>query len=386
MNLAANAYTDEPDNDTKSPLERLVAYLNIYTDTKSSLTLTREHLVTLHRYFEFSQTLPTEADRMPAWLGEYAAEDPAFAPDAMWPVVDTIRQHAAQWPSIADESKSLASHLANNTTAIDATAEQILCNYIAHAEGAQAQTWQDVLAIEPATLAVQTKSDIQALLDVFESLMGEVIAYQFIVERISEKTTTFRRALCEQLMPAVGNKCRLVTKTLIARNGLLPGVTMDELDQELKRSATELLAATQIRFFQLLGKGTDSPQDREIFEAHLQRYATASQRRDEMFKALHPESPAEVALLALSRQLTDLNVRLEDVRTAANHLHTAWGSVHAYVSQALKKIPLLEDSRSLATFMIDFTVFVRVWKAIREKAKRVATVFADADANVARGA
>lgn len=96
-----------------------------------------------------------------------------------------------------------------------------------------------------------------------------------------------------------------------------------------------------------------------------------------------PWTPPPSTSLALSRQLTELSTRLQDVRTAANHLHTAWGDVHAYVGQALKKIPSLADSRSLATFRLDTIGFLRLWDAVRKKAKRVAIAFADADADIA---
>ncbi|MFS0828292.1 hypothetical protein [Pseudomonas phoenicis] len=364
-------------------MAKLDAYTRIYTGGLNQLTLNREHVVTLNRYYEYATALPTDAATLGAGSSAAFIASSGLSPLAAQSLFDAVREHAAQWPLLAGESTKLASYLASEKTVLPNWDDTIIAHYPALADGDRLSVWQTLSSAAPVKLAANVKADISSFHEAFEDFQGEMIAYTFMVARISEQAVTFRRGLSEQLIPALKKAWSSLAKSAIARDGSDAPRNIDALDSDVEQCAQAYLLAKQKCLDALMQGVADVDKDLQYLEARLRHYKTACQKRSEALRALPLGGRVENTLTELVLRLVELGTLLEDVRTAANHLHTAWGSIGTYISEALERVQSIEDSQALATFMINYLLFRRCWDEIRGRATQVTAVFAEANNHIA---
>ncbi|MFS0828294.1 alpha-xenorhabdolysin family binary toxin subunit A [Pseudomonas phoenicis] len=383
MNLDSPEYLELQNNAATQPLVLTRALVDLDGEEQGGLTLTREHIITLKNYYDFAMTLPIAEAEAIQWLGYEEIAKPELMPASMAELFTEVRKHASGWDPLSDECKQLAHSLGTTAQAITAAGELVLsaCKEVKKIGGGKTP-WQEIKLKEPVALDADDHVVIDEVTTFIEEIKRKALDYDQKVRAVIAHTEQFRSTLSDELIPKTKNKSRAIGQYQDDQKVAGVKAQITELDQEI--------TALQKEYDSLVGKALGSASGGllaliiagSIFGYQAETARKARNRAQEKRRALSVELKKLVkidgAIEELATNTSMLMDRLSDARTAANYLHTAWGSVGSYLQASLDSLKSIDDTQKLLIFILHFSTFLKQWGEIKDKSHRLTIIFDEA--------
>ena len=350
---------------------------------EGGLTLTREHIITLNKYANYVTSLPASQDKMVRWLGYRTIDEPELTPEKMLLAFGALRAHARRWGSLSDQSKGLSIELASVANSIDAGGQVIIeeCRRV-RALGPDKKNWEQVRFGAPVALDARDMRTVSTLVDYMMILKEDVDHYASRVAAVLKETETFRDEARFKLIPAIKQKSAAIDRT--KGSGAVERLreSIAEVDKEIEQLSKEydqyVKAALTGLSAGIIGVAiTGGIYGSKAEKARKERKKCQEQRR--AFAAqLRAQLNLEGRMEELGTSMSELDTRLQDVVTAASHLHTAWQTVNSYIEASMDKLARITTGQDLARFIFYFSQFLSQWTYIERTALRLTRIFDDA--------
>lgn len=383
MSVESPQYAEVAAAAASSPIAVTTALAKVDGENQGGLTLTREHIITLKKYYEFAMGLPiTQADTA-RWLNYDAIDKPELMPASMAELFADVRQHALGWSPLSDECKSLAHILGSTAREIDTTctlvlkyAEDFRKRYSSKAD------WHDVVIAQPISLGREDKVLLDDISQILEELGKVAREYQNKVQEVVKSTGKFRDTLEQQLLPKIGFKVVAVGQYKNNDKTAEVKARIAELDTDITGLQTEYanLVASSVSGLSAgvigvaITAGIFAP---KAEEARKRRNAAQEERRG-LGQRLMELKRIDGAVEQLAMNIDAIKCRLQDVDMAASHLNTAWGSIEVYIAESIKQIDKIQNNKQLLKLIVHLTDFSSQWKAVEEKSVQLTKIFDDA--------
>ncbi|MBA1203413.1 alpha-xenorhabdolysin family binary toxin subunit A [Pseudomonas capeferrum] len=380
MNIQSREYDQLQEQAATLPSALLKGMSERDGPDEGGLTLTREHIITLNKYANYVTSLPAGQDNMVRWLGYTSIAEAELTPEEMLLLFGALRAHARRWGSLSDQSKGLSIELASVANSINAGGKVIIdeCRRV-RALGPDKKKWEQIMFGAPVALDAQDKRTVSTLVDYMMILKEDVNHYAGRVAAVLKETETFRDEARFKLIPAVRQKAVAIDRT--RGSGAVERLreSIADVDKEIEQLSKEYdqyvtaalsgLAAGPIGVAITGGiygaKAEEVRKERKKCQA--QRRTFAEQLRDQL--------SLEGRMEELGTSMSELDTRLQDVVTAASHLHTAWQTVGSYIEASMEKLGKITTGQELARFIFYFSQFLSQWAYIETTALRLTHIF-----------
>lgn len=339
-----------------------------------ALMFSRKDLLTIKRYEAAVRRLPQRGDERYKKTFEVLG----LTIDDVDNYFDNLRRHVDSWDHIEDLCKSVGNDL-------QVFAEELLVsggefiNYLKTMEAWEsiydnAETLPDLPLSSADVKTFQQGVDIYlvALKDDIEDKLKGIAQVKKLVDHFARDIKNNLKSEAE------GLENRLLEKSI-------PG-TLDTLVSELK-GVDEEIERKRIEYNGLVGSafyglvfgpfglaitgGIYGPQA----EAVRKEKNGLIEKRQELNEKVQVLSSDVGDFLYLTTSMTDIRFRLVGVEKGAKNLEDAWGLMHAYASDSLKKASRLETQFAVKKFIAGFERIVRPWNSILEISRDMSHLF-----------
>ncbi|MCP3751276.1 alpha-xenorhabdolysin family binary toxin subunit A [Pseudomonas sp. SBB6] len=352
---------------------------------EGGLTLTREHIVTLNKYANYTFQLPVAKAAVIRWLGYSTIKEPDLMPDKMEAMHKQLQKHGRRWTVLADNSKKLGFELAASANGINTTGDEILVILEnSRALGKRRDAWETIKFDKAISLGTEDRHRVLDLVDYMEVLREDVDLFSRRVGAVREETEQFRDTAREQLIPLVAVKTQAIKRQ--KASGAVQQLREDlaELDNEIKKLEAEYdqyvkAALSGLAAGPLGAAITGGIYGSKAAKVRKERNKLQGQR-GELSQKLKAAVRLEGLVEDLGTQMGQLDTRLRDVVTAASHLQSAWQLIGVYIDTSIEHLQRIESNQELFKFAIFFKRFIGQWKDIETFAQHMNRVFDDAAA------
>ncbi|QBF28187.1 hypothetical protein EXN22_21785 [Pseudomonas tructae] len=352
---------------------------------EGGLTLTREHIVTLNQYANYTFQLPVAKDAVIRWLGYSTINEPELMPSKMEAMHKQLQKHGRSWTVLADNSKKLGFELAASANGINTTGDEILdILEKSRALGRRRDAWETIKFDKAISLGAEDRNRVLDLVDYMEVLREDVDLFARRVSAVREETECFRDTAREQLIPLVAVKIQAIKRQ--EASGVVQQQREDlaELDNEIKRREAEYDQYVKAALSGLAAGPLGAAITGGIYgskAAKVRKERNKLQgRRAELSQKLKGSVRLEGLVEELGTQMGQLDTRLRDVVTASSHLQSAWQLIGVYIDASIEHLQRIKSNLELLKFAIFFKRFIGQWKDIEKFAQHMNRVFDDAAA------
>ncbi|MDD1015851.1 alpha-xenorhabdolysin family binary toxin subunit A [Pseudomonas rubra] len=352
---------------------------------EGGLTLTREHIVTLNQYANYTFQLPVAKDAVIRWLGYSTIQEPDLMPSKMEAMHKQLQKHGRCWTVLADNSKKLGFELAASANGINTTGDEILeILENSRALGRHRDAWETLKFEKALRLGADDRRRVLDLVDYMEVLREDVDLFARRVNAVREETEQFRDTAREQLIPLVAVKSQALKRQ--KASGAVQQLREDlaELDNEIKRLEAEYDQYVKAALSGLAAGPLGAAITGGIYGSKAAKVRKERNKLQGQRAALSQKIKESVRLEGLveelGTQMGQLDTRLRDVVTASSHLQSAWQLIGVYIDTSIEHLQRIETNQALFKFSIFFKRFIGQWKDIEKFAQHMNRVFDDAAA------
>ncbi|TDF81694.1 alpha-xenorhabdolysin family binary toxin subunit A [Pseudomonas sp. H9] len=350
---------------------------------EGGLTLTREHIVTLSEYANYTFTLPTTHDTVVRWLGYSTIASQDLMPGQMLGLNKDLRAHGSKWKDLADNSKRLGFELAANANGINTTGSEIIeILEKTKALGKKNEAWETITFDHPVVLNATDKGSVLDLVDYMTVLREDVDRFAKRVNEVGEETEKFRSEATTVLIPAVLSKSRAIKDLNTGEQIKEMREDLAEIDKRIKQLEAEYDQYVKAALSGLAAGPLGAVITGSIYGSKAEKVRKERNKLQKERGALSQKLKAAVKLEGLveelGTQMGQTETRLRDVVTAASHLHSAWLKIGTYIDASIEQLKRIENNQQLYKFAIFFKRFIGQWKEIEKFAQHMNRVFDDA--------
>lgn len=350
---------------------------------EGGLTLSREHILTINRYVNYVYALPRTQDNLERWLGYRDIDEPELKPASMEMLFGDLRGHADKWKDLSNASKRLSSELASTASRIDVTGQEIVrdCERLRE-QGLGGMPWEEMALAQPIPLSASDQEAVTLLVEYMNLINTDTRGYAERVERVVDLCAVFRNEIVLKLLPAVADKdVALERKKGDGEVERLRG-RLKELDTEIAELKASYDQYLKLALGSLAGGALGAIIGGSIYGSKAESVRKERKKlevvRRNVAEQLRVRLNLEGRLTELVQFVDDLDARLRDVVESANHLHSMWGHVDTYISDAVKELEKIKDGQKLAIFVIIFKRFIAQWEDVERFSLHLTRVFDDA--------
>ncbi|WP_296263429.1 alpha-xenorhabdolysin family binary toxin subunit A [Pseudomonas sp. UBA6562] len=371
---------------SEEPNELFDAMIDSGGENEGGVTLTKQHILSIKKYHEYSKGLPSTKEDVEVWLGYTTISQPELQPVSLAKFFSEVRDHGAQWQPIVTDNKTLTFQLKiaagdiidGGTSLIKKCDALILANK-------DEDPWRELPAPEVGTTLTPLTDDqrkgVKSIARYIDIMQKAADDYLVKVDDVVKKTETFANAFTELIkkaeakQAAVGNYQKEQKtediKTKIADLDKKIAVLQKQYEEQVQ-DALKGIAGGVIGFIiSGIFFGVQAEQTRKTRNEH-------QTERRQLSLELAKFHKIDGAVEELNTNLLELVFHLRDADVSAGLLHTAWLGIKSFLEDSKGKLDDIESVEDIGLFRTYFQGFVRQWVRIEKKSEQLNDIFEQA--------
>ena len=358
------------------------------SDTRDTgLILTKEQVVNLKKYEIAGLALPTELDKIIAYLGYETGAGLGLEAVDFQQTFKIINGHARLWNPLRTDLLTVNTKLVVFAGSIQVYGESMkeVFNDIAALgliEKYNIKTLEDLRKVERQQgikfpdIEAEDRNDLGYFLD---QILKKVKEQETEALAIKQRLDSFGRQLAQQVGPAI--KLKL---SLIDNNGLSSEIkalqlkidnralAIEEKNKEYKEMVKQAISAVIGNLVMMIYSSVQAEKIRKE-----RNKLTEQQEADIALMTKKDQILASLGRIRMDFQNLDLIVIDADIAT--KNLITVWNSLGTFIAASATEVDGIHDGLTMRRFRNQFNLVVTPWETIEADAKKLQHVFAEAD-------
>ncbi|HEX8589447.1 alpha-xenorhabdolysin family binary toxin subunit A [Pseudomonas sp.] len=358
------------------------------SDTRDTgLILTKEQVVNLKKYEIAGLALPTELDKIIAYLGYETGAGLGLEAVDFQQTFKIINGHARLWNPLRTDLLTVNTKLVVFAGSIQVYGESMkeVFNDIAALgliEKYNIKTLEDLRKVERQQgikfpdIEAEDRNDLGYFLD---QILNKVKEQETEALAIKQRLDSFGRQLAQQVGPAI--KLKL---SLIDNNGLSSEIkalqlkidnralAIEEKNKEYKEMVKQAISAVIGNLVMMIYSSVQAEKIRKE-----RNKLTEQQEADIALMTKKDQILASLGRIRMDFQNLDLIVIDADIAT--KNLITVWNSLGTFIAASATEVDGIHDGLTMRRFRNQFNLVVTPWETIEADAKKLQHVFAEAD-------
>ncbi|MGY4495083.1 alpha-xenorhabdolysin family binary toxin subunit A [Pseudomonas sp. TE3610] len=353
----------------------------------SGLLVTREDIFKIKSYERTALALPSNLQSVTQLLGFSKSGIAGLEPADLLATYKKLRGHGLSWADLEEKVKLTSASLYTFSSEFLVTGQRVI-DVIEKMDFVKQLTTpiREAVIEDGADLAPKELSDNDKLVKdlglarLLEMMAASIEAQLAAVTLVKNRTSGFASEITQKLIPEVGQKITLSQKHNLGKkveelNAEIAELTKD-IDQK-KQEYNELVkkALDGINFMGPVGLVVLGG----IFGAQAEKVRKARNKmigvRDAKVAEVKVLAPLIEAVGRLAGYLDNLDMSLKDAEVGANNLRDMWLLLHTWVTESLGKLRLIDDSKTLFEFVMEFQLVLLPWNDIKQTSYELNTTF-----------
>lgn len=358
------------------------------SDTRDTgLILTKEQVKNLKKYEIAGLALPTELDKIIAYLGYENGAGLGLEAVDFQQTFKIVNGHARLWNPLRTDLLTVNTKLVVFAGSIQVYGESMkeVFNDIAALgliEKYNIKTLEDLRKVELQQgikfpdIEAEDRNDLGYFLD---QILNKVKEQQTEALAIKQRLDSFGRQLAQQVGPAIKLKLSLIDNNALSSEIKALQLKIDnralaieEKNKEYKEMVKQAISAVIGNLVMMIYSSFEAEKIRK--ESNK---LTEEQEADIALMTKKDKILASLGRIRMDFQNLDLIVIDADIAT--KNLITVWNSLGTFIAASAAEVDGIHDGLSMRRFRNQFNLVVKPWETIEADAKKLQHVFAEAD-------
>jgi hypothetical protein len=359
------------------------------------LILTKEQIKNLKKYEVAGLALPTQLHDVVAYLGYESGAGQGLEASDFQKTFSTIHAHARQWNPLRTDLINVGTKLeifAGKMEVYGRTMEGIYADIraLGTLEVHGIKTLEDVKrlklelgdqfpGIDLDANDLETKSEFALYLSKILDLVKE---QESEVDDITQRLASFGFELANTVHPAIRLKMKVIENSPLSEQvrqlkDVIDSrdVQIDEKSKEYKKLVSSSLGSLTGGVPGLAGAIYFGVEAEKVRKERNRLLAEQSKDVADMQHKDHVIGSLKSVKLDLQR----LDIIVIDADIATQNLTLVWNRLGDYFKQSSQSVDAINDALAVRSFMTNFRLVAEPWKGIKEDARKLLDVFAEAD-------
>ncbi|WP_455922776.1 alpha-xenorhabdolysin family binary toxin subunit A [Pseudomonas putida] len=353
----------------------------------SGLLVTREDIFKIKNYQRTALGLPSTLPSLVQLLGFSKSGIVGLEPVDLLASYKKLREHGLSWTDLEEKVKLTSANLYTFSSEFLVSGQRLI-NVVEEMDFVKQLTTpiRDAVIEDGADLVPKALSEKDKLIKdmglakLLEMMAASIETQLAAVTLVKNRTSSFASVITTNLIPEIGHKIALSQKHSLGKkveelNAAIAELTKD-IDQK-KQEYNELVkkALDGINFMGPVGLVVLGG----IFGAQAEKVRKARNKmigeRDAKVAEVKVLAPLIEAVGRLAGYLDNLDMSLKDAEVGANNLRDMWMLLHTWVGESLSKLRLIDDSKTLFEFVVEFQLVLLPWNDIKSVSYELNTTF-----------
>lgn len=358
------------------------------SDTRDTgLILTKEQVINLKKYEIAGLALPTELDKIIAYLGYENGAGLGLEAVDFQQTFKIVNGHARLWNPLRTDLLTVNTKLVVFAGSIQVYGESMkeVFNDIAALgliEKYDIKTLEDLRKVELQQgikfpdIEAEDRNDLGYFLD---QILNKVKEQQTEALAIKQRLDSFGRQLAQQVGPAIKLKLSLIDNNALSSEIKALQLKIDnralaieEKNKEYKEMVKQAISAVMGNLVMMIYSSVQAEKIRKE-----RNKLTEEQEADIALMTKKDQILASLGRIRMDFQNLDLIVIDADIAT--KNLITVWNSLGTFIAASAAEVDGIHDGLSMRRFRNQFNLVVKPWETIEADAKKLQHVFAEAD-------
>lgn len=358
------------------------------SDTRDTgLILTKEQVINLKKYEIAGLALPTELDKIIAYLGYENGAGLGLEAVDFQQTFKIVNGHARLWNPLRTDLLTVNTKLVVFAGSIQVYGESMkeVFNDIAALgliEKYNIKTLEDLRKVELQQgikfpdIEAEDRNDLGYFLD---QILNKVKEQQTEALAIKQRLDSFGRQLAQQVGPAIKLKLSLIDNNALSSEIKALQLKIDnralaieEKNKEYKEMVKQAISAVIGNLVMMIYSSVQAEKIRKE-----RNKLTEEQEADIALMTKKDQILASLGRIRMDFQNLDLIVIDADIAT--KNLITVWNSLGTFIAASAAEVDGIHDGLSMRRFRNQFNLVVKPWETIEADAKKLQHVFAEAD-------
>lgn len=359
---------------------------------RSAGIFTRNDLINIHKYIDFSLSIPPSNADIVTWLGLDPTEYLPIEASAITSLIQLIRIHAGTWECIEQQVKQQSINLSLTSRNIVETGSQIL-DYINHmpiiiqiSNSLDSLSQSDLVQISYHSDDQQIATELLTILE----LIKEDIKTQ------ATKTTNIRNSISDFRMHIIGGdlsdlqqvdsllfRVKSLYSQLDSKNNLNTEPYLQEklflMKKEVYQLELEYTHFVKLSFTGLAGGLIGLLITGGIFGSKAEKIRHHKNELlheiNEINHKLNKDAFIKKTILDIQLQLQKIDGYFKDARLAVDHLDYMWLVILTEINQSIETFARIDNAASLLKFITRFRKIITAWASVQTYADQLIALF-----------
>lgn len=358
------------------------------SDTRDTgLILTKEQVKNLKKYEIAGLALPTELDKIIAYLGYEKGAGLGLEAVDFQQTFKIVNGHARLWNPLRTDLLTVNTKLVVFAGSIQVYGESMkeVFNDIAALgliEKYNINTLEDLRKVERQQgikfpdIEAEDRNDLGYFLD---QILNKVKEQETEALAIKQRLDSFGRQLAQQVGPAIKLKLSLIDNNALSSEIKALQLKIDnralaieEKNKEYKEMVKQAISAVIGNLVMMIYSSVQAEKIRKE-----RNKLTEEQEADIALMTKKDQILASLGRIRMDFQNLDLIVIDADIAT--KNLITVWNSLGTFIAASATEVDGIHDGLTMRRFRNQFNLVVTPWETIEADAKKLQHVFAEAD-------
>jgi hypothetical protein len=353
----------------------------------TGLILTKEQLKNLKKYEIAGLALPTDLDKVSAYLGYERGAGPGLEAVDFQKTFKLVNGHARLWNPLRTDLLTVNTKLVVFAGSMQVCGDSMMevfddIKALGLVEKYNIQTLEDLRKLELEKgikfpgIDAEDRADLGYFLD---EILKKVKDQEAEALGIKQRLDSFGRQLAQQVGPAIKLKLSIIDNNALSSEIKALQLKIDnralaieEKNKEYKEMVKQAITAIMGNLVMMIYASVQAEKIRKERST-----LTEEQEKDIALMATKNRVLASLGRIRMDFQNLDLIVIDADIAT--QNLISVWNTLGTFIAASSAEVDGIHDGLSMRRFRNQFKLVVKPWETIEVDAKKLERVFAEAD-------